>query len=113
MKLNRVINPLSGLAVMLFANVLLCWYPLYLLKHHTPGDKPDASIFVFLMAFTMILATLLFAPLAMIKVWLHSQNLTREKRKKTFTAALLMSLVMLAPICYLICLAVKARIETR
>jgi uncharacterized membrane protein len=114
MKLNRTITPLTGLVVMLVANLLLCWYPVYYLKqHHSPGDKPDVTFFAGFLAFTILIATLLLVPLAMIKVWLQSHNLTHEKRKKNLTAALLMSLVMLAPICYFLFVAIKLRIEMR
>ena len=109
MQLNRTVNPLSGLAVMLIANLLLCWYPLYQLRNYVPGDKPDASVLAVIIALSLTLATLLLVPLAMLKVWLHSRNLAYPKRIKTLTAALMMSLVMLAPVCYWIALFIRAR----
>ena len=54
--------------------------------------------------------SLLLVLLAMLKVWLHSRNLVFPKRIKTLTAALMMSLVMLAPVCYWIALFNRARI---
>jgi hypothetical protein len=109
MQINRTVNPLSGLAVMLVANLLLCWYPLYQLRNYVPGDKPDASVVAVVIALALTLATLLLVPLAMLKVWLHCRSLAHSKRIKTLTAALVMSLVMVVPVCYWIALFMRAR----
>lgn len=109
MQSNRTVNPLSGLAVMLAANLLLCWYPLYQLRNYVPGDKPDASVPAVVIALALTLATLLLVPLAMLKVWQHSSNLAHSKRTKTLAAALIMSVVMLLPVCYWIGWLIKIR----
>ena len=109
MQTSRTVNPLSGLAVMLVANLLLCWYPLYQLRNYVPGDKPDASVVAVVIALALTLATLLLVPVVLLKVWLHSSSLAHSKRIKTLTAALIMSLVMLAPVCYWIAWLIRVR----
>jgi hypothetical protein len=103
------ISPLAGLAVMFLANVLLCWYPLYQLTNYPAADKPDASVIAAIIALALTLATLLLLPYLGMKIWLHSKSLVRPKRTRTLVAALLMSLVSLAPLWYWVRLFARVR----
>ena len=110
--LNRKVNPLIGLAVMLIANLLLCYYPLYQLRNYPAADhKPDASVPAVIIAFSLTLAALLLVPIAMFKAWGYSRSFTYPKRVRTLVAALLMSVASLAPVCYWVALFIRVRNE--
>ena len=94
---------------MLAANLLLCCYPLYQLRNHVPGDKPDFSIIVVIIAFALALVNLLLVPLALIKTWLHCRDFPHPRRLKMLLGALLMSLIILAPVVYWVALFTRAR----
>jgi hypothetical protein len=93
---------------MFLANVLLCWYPLYQLTNYPAGDT-DASVAAAIIALSLTLATLLLLPYVGMKIWLHCRSLVPPKRTRVLVAALLMSLVSLAPLWYWIRLFAKVR----
>jgi len=109
MLLARKANPLIGLAVMLIANILLCWYPLYQLRNYPAADKPDAAVGAFIIAFALTLVTVLLVPLAMLKVWTYCQEVPPPNRRRILAAAILMSLAMLAPLSYWVAFFIRVR----
>jgi hypothetical protein len=105
----RKANPLYGLAVMLFANILLCWYPLYQLRNYPVDERPDTSVIAFILAFALSLVTVLMLPLGLIKTWVYCHEVAPPKRTRMLMAAAVMSLAMVAPLSYWVAFFIRVR----